>query len=67
VGLGIRIPLFAFLEPHMINFYGALNLPIPLSFQFLGYNTSLAIAVLVVLLWNFFANRFWTYSDVSTT
>lgn len=67
VGLGIRIPLFAFLEPRMINLYGALNLPIPLSFQFLGYNTSLAIAVLVVLLWNFFANRFWTYSDVSTT
>lgn len=31
----------------------------------LGYNLAKAIATGVVLFWNFFANRFWTYSDVS--
>jgi putative flippase GtrA len=25
---------------------------------------ALATAVLVVLLWNFFVNRYWTYNDV---
>ena len=31
----------------------------------LGYNLAKAIATGVVLFWNFFVNRFWTYSDVS--
>ena len=30
----------------------------------LADNLSLAVAVLVVLFWNFFANRHWTYNDV---
>jgi len=30
----------------------------------LGYNLAKAIATVVVLFWNFFVNRFWTYSDV---
>ncbi|MCS7283670.1 MAG: GtrA family protein [Anaerolineae bacterium] len=31
----------------------------------LGYNLAKAIATGIVLFWNFFVNRFWTYSDVS--
>ena len=30
----------------------------------LGYNAALGCAVVVVMLWNFFSNRFITYSDV---
>ena len=30
----------------------------------LGYNLAKAIATGVVLFWNFFINRYWTYSDV---
>nr|HID12439.1 GtrA family protein [Anaerolineae bacterium] len=30
----------------------------------LGYNLAKAIATVVVLFWNFFVNRYWTYSDV---
>ena len=30
----------------------------------LGYNLAKAIATGVVLFWNFFVNRYWTYSDV---
>jgi len=30
----------------------------------LGYNIAKAIATVVVLFWNFFVNRYWTYSDV---
>ncbi len=31
----------------------------------LGYNLAKAIATVVILFWNFFVNRFWTYSDVN--
>ncbi len=31
----------------------------------LGYNLAKAIATGIVLFWNFFVNRFWTYADVS--
>lgn len=30
----------------------------------IGTNVTLVIGILVVLFWNFFANRYWTYSDV---
>ncbi|HVN54213.1 MAG TPA: GtrA family protein [Anaerolineaceae bacterium] len=64
IGLVIRTPLFAFLEPNLIGFFTRLNLPVPVSARFLGHNVSLAIAVIVVMFWNFFANRYWTYSDI---
>ncbi len=66
IGLGIRTPLFAWLENVLDHFFRPI---IPLNFivssTFLGHNIALAVAVLVVMLWNFFANRFWTYNDVS--
>jgi putative flippase GtrA len=65
LGLIIRIPLFAFLEPRLIGL-SSRTLPsgFPLTSTFVGHNVSLAIAVLVVMMWNFFANRLWTYNDV---
>jgi len=66
VGLGIRTPLFAFMERILMQLFQRF---VPQSFfltpVFLAHNFALAIAVLVVMLWNFFANRFWTYNDVS--
>ena len=65
MGLIIRIPLFAYLEPRMISLSSQIFPPsFLLSSTFVGHNSSLAIAVLVVMMWNFFANRFWTYNDV---
>lgn len=64
-GLGIRVGLFAVLENFLINLSAQLN---PFAFvtpQFLGHNLTLAFAILVVMLWNFFANRFWTYNEVN--
>jgi len=69
IGLAIRTPLFAWLEPNLVRSASRLliSTAIGKSFTptFIGHNFSLAIAVLVVMLWNFYANRFWTYSDVS--
>lgn len=65
VGLGIRIGLFALLEDFLINLSAKYNPITFLSPQFIGHNATLAFAILVVMLWNFFANRFWTYNEVS--
>lgn len=66
IGLAIRTPLVKVLENPMINVFARL-LPSGFFFspRFMGHNSTLAIAVLVVMMWNFFANRFWTYNDVS--
>lgn len=65
IGLGIRTPLFAWLERFLVRFIAAL-LPKGFLFSntFMGHNLALAAAVLVVMTWNFFANRFWTYNDI---
>jgi putative flippase GtrA len=65
VGLAIRTPLFAGLE-HFLT--GVLTPVVPQNFMvgpvFIAHNISLGTAIVVVMMWNFFANRYWTYSDV---
>ena len=63
-GLAIRLPILHFLEPPMRTAFQGLKLGISLTPEFLAKNFTLAVAVGVVLLWNFFVNRYWTYNDV---
>ena len=65
IGLTIRIPVLAFLEPVMFRM--VIWLPFKLPFlepKFISDNITLAIAVIIVMFWNFFVNRYWTYGDV---
>jgi putative flippase GtrA len=66
VGLGIRTPLFAGLSGPLEGLFSLLPfLPVSIFTPgLLGDNSALAIAILVVMLWNFFINRYWTYNDV---
>ena len=64
-GLAIRLPILHFLEPPMQNLSEQLVHFVPLTSTFLGKNLTLAVAVSVVMLWNFFINRYWTYNDVA--
>lgn len=66
VGLGIRVVLVALLEKPFINLAGQI-LPTDffLSAVTVGHNGMLAFAILIVMMWNFIANRYWTYNDVS--
>jgi putative flippase GtrA len=66
IGLAIRTPLIAVLEPLLTSLMGKLSF-LPIGFitaDLLAENLTLAIAVIVVMFWNFFINRYWTYSDV---
>jgi putative flippase GtrA len=62
-GLAIRLPILHFLEPPLRGLFERLSLHI-FTPDFLGKNFTLAVAVGVVMLWNFFVNRYWTYNDV---
>lgn len=64
IGLGIRVLLFALLENFLIRLSGLILPANFLSPVFVGHNLTLALAIVVVMLWNFLANRYWTYCDV---
>jgi putative flippase GtrA len=63
-GMAIRLPILHFAEPPILSIFNGLHLNIPLTTAFLAKNFTLALAVGIVMLWNFFVNRYWTYNDV---
>lgn len=64
-GLAIRLPILHFLEPVVTRWMGQLPPSLwILPPDALGENLTLAFAVVVVMFWNFFINRYWTYNDV---
>ena len=63
VGLGIRTVLFTLIEKSMINLAAKL-IPNILTPTIVGHNFTLAFVILVVMLWNYFANRYWTFKDI---
>lgn len=63
-GVAIRIPILHFVEPPLSIFFRSASLGASISPDFIARNATLAIAVGIVMLWNFFINRYWTYNDV---
>lgn len=63
IGLLIRTPLLAWLEKVLVPM-AEKYVPNFLTPTIIAHNVSLAIAIGVVLLWNYFANRFWTFKNV---
>jgi putative flippase GtrA len=65
VGLLINTSIFAIADQSLIHQFEIL---LPANFYFsptvVGHNASVAIATIVVLFWNYFANRFWTFRSI---
>lgn len=66
IGLLIRTPLFAFLEGRLGRLFGQLEIIRTLNLRplWLAHNFSLGVAIVVVMFWNFYGNRYLTYNDV---
>lgn len=62
-GVIIRIPILHFTEPPLQKLFENWGLRFA-SPDFLAKNLTLTIAIGIVMLWNFFVNRYWTYNDV---
>lgn len=65
IGLGIRYLLFLTIDQPIIDLAKrVLPADFIISPSVLGHNITMVIAVFIVMMWNFFANRLWTYNDV---
>lgn len=67
IGLSIRTPILKVGEPLLENLAIRLRWGFPpyLPYKTVGDNLTIAIAVVIVMFWNFFVNRYWTYNDVT--
>lgn len=65
LGLIIRTPLFALIEKPVIRF-SQINISNVISVDpvIIGHNLALAAVIIVVLFWNYFVNRIWTYKNL---
>lgn len=64
IGLLIRTPIFDGLGTIFQQMLTGQSLPFGLSPEVVAHNLSLGCGIGVVLFWNFFINRYWTYGDV---
>jgi len=71
VGMGIRIVVVSLLSSFMADLIGHVSARHWFNIDFdkdtiwkLGVNLAIMVALVIVALWNFFANRYWTYGDV---
>jgi len=69
VGWGINTGILLLLRFPCASLVGELSQTLSLAvgeeaIYKVGYNLAKAIATVIVLFWNFFINRIWTYSDV---
>jgi len=64
-GLLIRTTLYKLIERPIINFVERiLREDVLLFAEVVGKNISLAFLIIIVLFWNYLANRFWTYKNI---
>jgi putative flippase GtrA len=64
VGLIIRTVIFSLINPPLVELFAGMSIDLPFEANVLGENLALATVVIIVLFWNFFINRYWTYNDV---
>lgn len=64
IGLIIRTPIFNGMGTVFERLLAGRAMPFGLSNYSVAHNLALASAIGIVLFWNFFINRVWTYSDV---
>ena len=63
-GIAFRVPTLHYVEPVMASSFERMVHLSHNAAQLLAKNATLAFAIGVVMIWNFFINRYWTYNDV---
>lgn len=64
IGIAIRIPILKYAEPPLARLFESLAHISYDAADALAKNATLLFAIGVVMLWNYFVNRYWTYNDV---
>ena len=63
-GILIRIPILHYAEPPMARAFERMAHLTSGAAEVLARNATLALAIGIVMIWNFFINRYWTYNDI---
>lgn len=63
-GLIIRTLIFLWIEEPLIQFSQNYLSSIPIDPEVIGHNITLASVIVIVLFWNYFINKIWTYKDI---
>ena len=63
-GILIRLPILHYVEPPMAGLFQNMAHFSGAAAESLAKNATLALAIGIVMIWNFFINRYWTYNDV---
>ena len=63
-GILIRLPILHFVEPPMARAFESMVHISSASAEVFARNATLALAIGIVMIWNYFINRYWTYNDV---
>ena len=63
IGLGIRTVIYSGFENLFLSIFNPME-SLPLTADIISKNLALAGAIGIVMIWNFFINRIWTYNDV---
>lgn len=64
IGIGIRIPILHYVEPPLAGVFESMAHLSSVTADTFAKNATLILAIGVVMLWNFFINRYWTYNDI---
>ena len=64
IGIAIRVPILHYVEPAMTGVFERMTHQSHATAESLAKNATLLIAIGVVMTWNFFINRYWTYNDI---
>ncbi len=64
-GMAIRWPILRYAEPPLMQYFDIHLMHNANTADVLAKNVTLAFALAIVMLWNFFINRYWTYNDIS--
>lgn len=64
VGIMIRTPLITWLNQLIVGLLDRSSINLPVANSVISQNLALAATIIIILFWNFFANRYWTYGDV---
>ena len=64
VGILIRTPLIPWLDQLILTYFENSQIILPLAYHVVSQNLALAISIIIILFWNYFANRYWTYGNI---
>jgi len=64
IGILIRTPLVPWFNDRILSLLNNLDLSLPFNYFIISQNLALALSILLITFWNYFANRYWTYNNI---